>query len=127
MPANTSPIFALTPLIGIAQVTTANANRDGSGAIVDILTGTANGTRVDKVYIKAVGTTTAGMIRFFLYDGTNTRLWKEVIVSAITPSATVESFSSSFQTDLILPSTYKLRASTEKTETFNIEAVGADF
>lgn len=127
MAANTTPIFALTPILAVAQVSTANTNRDGTGTLADVVTGATEGTRIDKIYIKAVGTTTGGMIRFFIYDGANNRLWKEVIVAPITPSATVESFSSSFATDLIIPSTYKLKASTEKAETFNIEAVGGSF
>jgi len=127
MAANTTPIFALTPTLNLAQVTTANPNRDGTGTIVDVVTGATEGTRVDKVYIRATGTTTTGMIRFFLYDGANTRLWKEVQVSAVTPSATVEAWNSSFATDLIVPTGNKLRASTEKSETFNIIAVGGSF
>ncbi|TFV34544.1 hypothetical protein E4K66_30730 [Bradyrhizobium frederickii] len=81
------------------------------------------------IVIKAIVTTTAGMVRLYIYDGTNTRLWREVPVSAITPSASVAAFASYLNLalePLILPSGYSLRASTHNAETFNIVATGGD-
>lgn len=128
MPANTSPIFTLTPRVTLAQVSAANTNRDGTGTIVDLITGATNGTRIDRITIKAVGTTTAGMVRLYIYDGTNTRLWKEEIVSAITPSAVLKTFQA-ILSDLALtiPLNHKLQASTHNAETFNIETEAGDF
>lgn len=131
MSANTSPIFTLTPVIGFAQVSVANANRDGTGTMENVVTGAANGTRISRITIKAVGTVTAGMIRLFLYNGSATRLWREITVAATTPSATAMSFSYILdlrgEDALVLPSGYILKASTEKAETFNVFAEGGDY
>lgn len=133
MTANTYPVFALTPRCGMAQISTANTNRDGTGTIGTVLAAGSNGTRIDLITIKATVTTTAGMIRLFIHDGTNYRLWKEIAVSAITPSGTVAAFASILTPDtdgdlpLILPANYSLRASTNNAETFNVIAQGGDF
>jgi hypothetical protein len=132
MPANVSPIFTLTPQIGRARISTANTNRDGTGTLGDVITGGANGTRVGRIVITATSTTTAGMVRLYIYDGTNTRLWKEVPVSAITPSATVQAFTATIASPdsdplLVLPVNYVLRASTHNAETFDVIAHAGDF
>jgi phosphoglycerol transferase MdoB-like AlkP superfamily enzyme len=123
-----APIFTDTPIIGVAQVSAANTNLNGTGTIVTVVTGSTNGTKITEIQVKAIVTTTAGMVRFYIYDGVNTRLFYEVLVSAITPSATVSAFYASVPlSNLILPSTYEIRASTEKAETFNIIAYGSNF
>lgn len=120
----TAAAYASTPLIAVGQVTTANTARDGTGTIVTIATGAAAGTRIEDISIKAIATTTAGTIRFFIStdSGTTNRLWKEVPVTAITASASVAAWSYDL-TDLalLLPNnTTMLRASTEVAATFNI-------
>lgn len=128
MAANTNPVFTDVPIIGVGQISVANANRDGTGTVTTIATGQTDGTRIDEIQIKAAVTTTAGMIRLYIYDGANTRLFYEVPVTAITASATVATFWYSVKFDnLILPSTYELRASTEKAEAFNIVAFGSNY
>jgi hypothetical protein len=131
MAANTSPVFPLTPVIGHGQVSVANANRDGTGTLVDVLTGATNGTRVQRITVKATVTTTAGMVRLFLYNGSVTRLWKEIEVTAITPSATVKSFANEIELfgelALHLPANHILRAATHNAETFNVIAEGGNY
>lgn len=128
------PSYAATPKCGIGQISTANANRDGTGTIDTIFTAGASGSRIDAISLKAVSTTTAGMIRLFIHDGTNARLLTELPVIAITPSATLPSWEAQLNTNtmtqflpIILPTGYSLRASTEKAETFNVIAEGGDF
>lgn len=118
---STSAQYAATPRTAVAQVSTANTARDGTGTLATVFTAGASGSRIDDLTIAAVATTTAGMVRLFLHDGTNARLWKEIAVSAITPSATVSVFSSSLSNQsLILQSGWSLRASTHNAENFNI-------
>lgn len=126
MPAGTTPIFPASVALGMVQISTANPNRDGSGTLGTLVTGGANGTRIDRIVMKAAVTTTAGMIRIFIYDGTNTRLVREVTVEAITPSATVAAWEEDLLTpDLYLPSaSYQIRVSTEKAEAINVFAFG---
>jgi hypothetical protein len=126
----TAPNFASTPKTGIAQVSAANTARDGTGTIVSVFSAGASGSIVYKIKIVAVGTSTSNVIRLFLNDGTNTRLFEEVMVPAITPSATnhVFAYEITFPTNapLFLPTNYSLRASTNNAETYNIFAFGAD-
>lgn len=131
MPANTNPIFTLVPVVSSCVIATANTHLDGTGTLGTVITGASNGTRVQKITIKSLGTTTAGMVRLFLFDGTNTRLWQEVPVTAITASATVASFSAVIllggETALTLPNGYSLQAATEKAEGFAVIAEGGNY
>lgn len=131
MAANTTPIFTLTPKIGKVQISTANTNRDGTGTIGTVLTGSTNGTRIHRITIQAAVTTTAGVIRLYISDGTNVHLWTEVIVAAVTPSTTVSAWSYVMElfgeAALILPSGYVLMASTNNAEAFNVFAEGGDY
>lgn len=124
----TAPIFASTPIAASGQVSAANTNRDGTGTLVTVKTAGASGTKIEQIDIIATGTTTAGVVRLFIYDGTNTRLLAEQLIAAITPSATVEVAKYQlFFENLFLPTTYQLRASTHNAETFNVFAFGGDF
>lgn len=129
----TAPQFVSTPKTAAVAITTANTNRDGTGTIGTVFTAGTNGSRIDKIIICAKSTTTAGNIRFYIHDGSNYFLFKEVPVIAITPAATVPSFSAVLSQEiettlpLIIPNGYSLRASTEKAEPFNIIAIGGDF
>lgn len=123
----TAPVFAATPLCAVAQVTTANTNRNGTGTIVTVVTAGASGSKIERVRVCATGTTTAGVVRLFINNGSSSFLMQEILVSAITPSTVVEVFSADVdfsQSDgvLLLQSGYSLTASTNNTETFNIFA-----
>jgi len=125
----TSPNFSATLRTTVNQVSTANTNRDGTGTIVTCFTAGTNGSRIE---VQATGTTTVGMVRLFLNDGTNTRLLREVPIAAITPSGTVPAFQIPLifgdYVPLLLPtSSWSLRAATNNAETFNITVYGGDF
>ena len=124
----TAPPFPSTPRVGSAQMSTANANRDGTGTIVDVLTGVSAGTRVSSVVVQAIVTTTAGMVRLYYYDGTNTRLVDEIPIPAVTVSASQQGYRvQRYYNDLVLAgSTHKLQASTHNAETFNVVAFAGD-
>ena len=115
--------------IGHAVISTANTARDGSGVMGTVLTAGTKGTLVELIRVKATGTTTAGMVRLFLHDGTNARLYDEISVSAITPSATVESFDAEVvpTKPLVMPTGWSLRASTHNAEEFVVRATGGDY
>lgn len=113
--------FATTPASAAVNISAANTNRDGTGTIVNVETAGASGSRIDDLTITATGTTTAGMIRLFLHDGTNARLWREVPVSAVTPSGTVQAWTAMLTNlALVLQSGWSLRASTHNAESFNV-------
>lgn len=132
---STAAQYASTPRCAMAVISTANTNRDGTGTIGTVLTAGASGSRVDRIDVQATSTTTAGMVRLFIHDGTNARLWREVSVSAITPSGTVAAYAAAMSSNngqdigylpLILPTGYSLRASTHNAESFNVIATGGD-
>jgi hypothetical protein len=122
----TTAQYASTVRTAQAQVSTANTNRNGTGTIATVFTAGSNGSRIDDIYITATGTTTAGVVRLFLNDGTNTYLFEEILVTAITPSTTVQVFQSvQLNLSLILANGWSLRASTNNAETFNIQVTRA--
>jgi hypothetical protein len=129
-----SPQFVSTAKLGSAALSAANTGRDGTGTIVTVFTAGTGGSRIDAIAIKATASTTAGMIRLFIHDGTNTRLLTELPVTAVTPSATAPAWEAQLNTNsmsqvlpIILPTGYSLRAATNNAEAFNILATGGDF
>lgn len=129
MPANTDPIFPNVLNTGRATISTANTNRDGSGTIATVFTAGANGSRIEKCYIQAIGTTTAGQVRLYYHDGTNYYLIEEVAVTAATPSASVQAFAAqvTLLEGFLLPAGHTIRASTHNAESFNVVITGADY
>lgn len=123
-----SPNFASVPLApDVIQISTANTNRDGTGTMGTLTTGTSNGVVIEQITVTATGTTTAGMLRFFLsIDGGSTRrLIDEVLVTAQTPSGTARAFTVVVDdlTGLVLQGTNTiLYVSTNNAETFNVVA-----
>jgi len=106
----------------VALTATANTNRDGAtGVYTTIFAAGSSGSRIDDVYIVASGTTTAGVIRLFVHNGTAGFLWQEILVTATTPSTTVAVWSYTLLNQgLVIPTGYSLRASTNNAEGFNV-------
>ncbi len=125
---NTSPRFIAIGRHDRTSFATANTNRDGTGTLGDVITGAPGGTHVQHIKIKAEGTTTAGMIRLFLYNVSTTLLIKEMLVAAITPSATVQTWEVEWvpTSNLILQEGEILRVATHNAETFTAFAFGGD-
>lgn len=133
-----APQYANSPRISIGQLSVANTARDGTGTLATVFTAGTNGSRIDTIEVQATATTTAGMIRLFIHDGTSARLFAELPVLPITPSATVTAWSGTFSSQvgnlagatvlpIHLPAGYSLRASTNNAEAFNALAFGGDF
>jgi len=122
------PAFAVAPRIGSVNVATANTNRDGSGTVATLITGAATGTRIAEIVVQARVTTTAGMVRIYLYDGSSYRFFDEVAIAAATVSASVKGtrVSTSYN-NLVLPSaSWSLVVSTHNAESMDVTALGAD-
>lgn len=123
-----SPAFAVTPHLAAVNVATANTNRDGTGTVATLITGAATGTRIAEIVVQARVTTTAGMVRLFLYDGTTYRFFDEVAIAAATASGTVKATRvSTLYNNLILPSaSWSIVVSTHIAESIDVIAFGAD-
>ncbi|MBI5541257.1 MAG: hypothetical protein HY951_14420 [Bacteroidia bacterium] len=127
---------------GMDTITAANTNLTGAGTqgtdIWNIITATAgkNGTQIQSVTVKSklTATTSAGMVRLFLNDGsgdgtTHNFLLTEIPVEATIQSGTAHSFSRRIDFSgkgFFLKSGWKLRATTETNDDFNIIAEGLD-
>lgn len=123
---STQAQFVTNPLNFGVNISAANVARDGTGTIGILCTAGAEKLRVDDIYFKAKVTTTQGMIRMWLHDGTNFRLLKEILVTAITASATVASWEAQLMgLGIVLQSGWSLRFSTEKGESFDVSATSA--
>ena len=132
----TSAQYVTTPVLEIMQGITADTSRTAPTAANTYLicqgpaTASASGVgkRITRVTVSATGTTTAGVIRFWISvdTGTTKRLILEKIVAANTPSTTnpVVRFDVPELVGLVLPGTVSsavtsLYATTNNTETFN--------
>jgi len=131
----TTAQYTAQPILEYTQISTANTGRDGSGTLGTVASGpavtAANGVgkRLLRVSVCAAGTTTAGVIRFFISNdnGSTKRMVCEKLVPAVTPSTTVSAFRTEVPelVGMILPggtggNTVILYAGTNNAETFNV-------
>ena len=132
MAASATPSFAIVPRIGYGSVTAANTNRDGTGPIVDILTGVAAGTKINEITLQATGDPADSVVTIFLYDGTGYRLFDEFDLGDAAAASTTASGYRTTRTysNLVLPSaSWKLGAAITVALTsgaINVLAFGAD-
>jgi len=114
MPANTNPIFPLTPVVSWGTVAAANTAKDGSGTVVTVFTAGANGSRVDRLKIRAAGTNVATVLRIFINNGstnatpTNNSLYMEATIAATTLSEVAALADNLIPLDMALPAGYKI-------------------
>jgi hypothetical protein len=120
--------YASTPRMWDVQVSTANTARDGTGTLGTLIAADTVARRIEEIVITATVTTTAGMIRLFIYNGTNTRLFREIPVTAITVGASTPAFTATltFQ-NLVLEANDELRVGTEVANAINVFAFGGAF
>lgn len=88
---STNAKYASTPRYEQVICSTANANYDGTGTIVTLITGASTGTRVDSIGWAAQGNTVAGRLSVFTRKS-STDTWRFVSsfeVPAVTVSTTV--------------------------------------
>jgi hypothetical protein len=124
----TSPNFAATPRVGAALISTADTSRTSPTNVGTVLTAGSSGSRIDEINVVAMGTTTANVVRLFLFDGTNYFLMQEVLITPLIPSVTapVVTYTSTYS-NLMLPSGWSLRATTNNAESYEVLAFGGDF
>lgn len=129
MSANQAPIFVAAPNTQLSQVTVANTNRDGTGTLVTCWTPGGNGSILSKVIVEVPGVSAADVIRLFWSDGVNTRLYMEILVTAVTPSSTVAAFRLEYvpSTPEVYPSGWALKASTNLGQVTNLIVLGGDY
>lgn len=146
MAANTTPIYTLTPNITVGQtVATANTAKDGTGTVVTVFTAGANGSRVEKIRFRALGTNVATVARIFINNGsTNATAGNNVLFAEMTLAATTLSEVAALALaeipnqltvpdgtgfPMVLPMGYKLNVTIGTTVAagYAITAVGGDY
>lgn len=86
-------------------------------------------TKISRIDVKGISTsmtapTAAQLVGIWMWDGTEAHLVDEIVVTALTPSTTVPSFSTyTLYDDFILPATYALYVSTTVTTTASTTAI----
>lgn len=101
MPANTSPIYSIAGSndsvaannTGLIVGPTANTAQDGTGTLYKLFTAGANGSYVQKIRFRPVGSPAATVCRVFIStstttNATNTWLYDEITLPAVTVSQT---------------------------------------
>jgi hypothetical protein len=94
MPANTNPIFPIVPNVSWGNVATANTAKDGTGTVVTVFTAGVNGSKIDQIKVRALGTNVATVMRFFINNGStnataaNNALIHETTIASTTLSET---------------------------------------
>jgi hypothetical protein len=104
MPANTSPIYSIVGAVdsvasnnsGLVVGPTANTALDGSGTMYKAFTAGANGSYVQKIRFRPVGSPAATVCRVFISSSTTTSatatwLYDEITLPAVTLSQTAAS------------------------------------
>lgn len=111
MPANTTPIFVLTPNVGTARITAAATASNGDGTLFSVINAGVNGTRVDAVRFRNSQVTLAAstaMVHRIYYSATNVagsatcRLVGEVATATATRTTAAVGATSLYTFDLPL-------------------------
>ena len=117
MAANTSPIFTLTPEIQWADaLTTANTTKDlTSGTIYSVFTGGTNGSYVQRIRFRTLGTNLAATVaRIWINNGrttntsANNTLWDEISLPVTTISETAAQANYELPLNFALPPSYRI-------------------
>ena len=121
MPANTSPIYSIVGATdsvaanntGLIVGPTANTAQDGTGTLYKAFTAGSNGSYVQKIRFRPVGSPAATVCRVFISsstttNATNTWLYDEITLPATTLSQTAATSVFELPTNVALDPNYLL-------------------
>lgn len=125
--ATNSVEYLFNSSLGLNNISTANSNLDGSGAIATIITGAAKGTLIKTLIVKAQTNTSQGIVRLFVKkSGGSNFLISEVLVPQINKSGRDLSFYKVIPLNYTLETGEELNISTQNADTFNLIAEAFD-
>ena len=138
MPANTSPIFSIA---GDAQwssgaITAANTTTDlTSGTIYAIFTGGTNGSYIQRIRFRHLGTNIATVARVWINNGSttgsaaNNTLWDEITLAANTLSQVAAAINYELPFGFALPAGYVIYVTlgTAVAAGFKATIIGGDY
>jgi hypothetical protein len=114
MPANTVPIFPLTPKIAWGTDLLAPITDKTGASSVSVMTAGANGSRVDYLRIRTTGVFAASVVRIWINNGaskavaTNNVLFDEVTFAVTALNEAAATIGQTIQLDLALPAGYQI-------------------
>jgi len=138
MAQNTSPIFPLIPRVSwnTTAITTAVTAKDGTGTVSSIFTAdSVDGSRVDYLKVRALGTNVATVMRVFINNGqvnstpANNVLFMERTIPATTISETSELADNFIPLNISLPAGYQINVTigTSVAAGLMVTAIGGDY
>jgi hypothetical protein len=128
MASNTAPRYVALRKTWHVKINTADADLTGGGTLGTLVTAGGNGTLIEQIRIKAEARTTRGMIRIFLYDGTNNNLFIEKLFSIKNPDSVQPTWVDIIPTGvLVIPTTWILKVSASTAAVFHVFAHGGDY
>ncbi|MFL9904288.1 hypothetical protein PQR71_40225 [Paraburkholderia fungorum] len=134
--AQGTPNFAITPFVGVGQVSTASASRTAPTNTATVLTASASGDRIERIVVTSTGSTIAAVISLYLYNGTTYYLYDEIQVNTFTastttpqPVSTLEAVTTPHLMPLLLPPSWSIVAtvSVSQPSAINVAAIGGGF
>lgn len=123
------PAFAVTPRMSAVSIATAESSLTAPTNVGTLITGVAAGTRVAEIVVKCAASSSAAIVRVFLFDGTTYWLFDEISVAAVaSPGAsTATTRVSTTYSNLVLPSSsWSVRVTTSVSQATHVTALGAD-
>jgi hypothetical protein len=116
MPANTAPIFTINPDIQwVDAITAANTTKDlTSGTIYLAFTAGANGSFVQRIRFRTLGTNVVSVARVWINNGSttgtaaNNTLWDEISLPATTVTETAAQSNYELPLNFALPIGYTI-------------------
>lgn len=114
MAANTSPIYSIAANVAWGTVATANTAKDGTGTVVTVFTAGAEGSRIERIRVRAAGTNVATVLRVFINNGStnatpgNNSLLTESTIAATTLSEVAALAETDILMNLSVPAGYKI-------------------
>jgi len=126
------PAFAATPAVGSGLIPgTLDTSLTAPTNVTTILAGGTSATKVEEIVFQGVGTTVAGVVNVFLYDGSTYHLIDQVLVSAVTSSTTAVAFRTNRLYDnLLVKNNWSLRVSgtvSGNVSLIKVTAYGGDY
>jgi len=137
MPANTAPIFTLTPETqwGPTALLSSNTNKDGTGTVLTVFTAGPNGSYVQRVRFRSAGTNVQTVARVFINNGSsnltpaNNVLYDEITLPATTISENTAQASFEIPLNYGLPPGYVLNVTlgTGVAAGYYVSVIGGDY
>lgn len=136
MVASTTPIFVKQPDVAWSTViTTANTAMDGTGTVLTCFTAGADGSFINRLAVRPLGTNVASALRVFINNGsTNATAANNALLVDITLPATTASNNTGLNPvdvplNIALPAGYKLNCTigTSIAAGINVIALGGDY